>query len=147
MPAGIQQGKNVLLKLGDGATPTEAFTVIGALRSNSLTINRENIDITTKDSNYWQELMSGGVGSVEVNGGMLYKSDDSVQNDLIDLAFADDNKANFQFFIPGGTGEAITIEGSFLVTSCAPVESSEYNGEVAMSITLASNGKPTLTRA
>lgn len=142
----IQQGALVLLKKGDGADP-EVFTKIGALRSNALTINRENIDITTKDSNYWMELMSGGVRSIEVTAGMLYKSDDQVQKDMLDLAIADDNSANFEFFIPGGSGDAVTIKGKFFIENFAPVESSEYNGEASGSLTLKSSGAVTVTRA
>lgn len=142
----IQKGALVLLKMGDGADP-EVFTKIGALRSNALTINRENIDITTKDSNFWQDLMSGGVRSVEVTAGMLYKSDDAVQADLLDLSLADDNSANFQFFIPGGSGDAVTITAKMFIENFAPVESSEYNGEASGSVTLKSSGAPTLTRA
>ena len=146
MAAGKQQGALVLLKMGDGAG-VEVFTKIGALRSNALTINRENIDVTDKDSNYWQELMAGGIRSLEVTAGYLYKSDDTIQQDLIDLSLADDNSANFEFFIPGGAGEAITITVNMFIETCAPVESSEHNGEVSSSITLKSNGAPVLARA
>lgn len=146
MPAGKQPGALVLLKIGDGGDP-EAFTQLGGLRSNSLTINRENIDVTDKDSNYWQELMAGGVRSVEVSAGMLYKSDNAQQQALYDLSLADDNSANFEFFIPGGTGEAITMAGKFFVSNCGLPESAEYNGETSTSVTLQSSGAITLTRA
>lgn len=146
MPAGYQKGADVLVKIGDGGTPTELFTVVGACRSNGLTVNRENIDVTNKSSGHWQELIAGGVRSIEVTGAYVYKSDSAEQNKILDLLIADDNSNNFQIVIPGSAGEGITFEGNFFVTG-APVESAEHNGEVSGSFTLASNGAVTLTRA
>ena len=44
----VQKGSAVLMKIGNGGSP-ETFTTIGALRSTSITINSETIDITNKD--------------------------------------------------------------------------------------------------
>jgi predicted secreted protein len=45
-------GKDLLLQMGNGASP-EVFTTIGAMKSNSLTINNEKVDVTTKDDMAW----------------------------------------------------------------------------------------------
>ena len=44
-----QKGRSLLMKIGDGASP-EAFTTIGGMRSTSIAINDEMVDVTNKDS-------------------------------------------------------------------------------------------------
>ena len=44
-----QKGSSLLVKIGDGASP-EAFTTIGGLRSTSISLNDEAVDVTTMDS-------------------------------------------------------------------------------------------------
>ena len=44
-----QQGRTLLLKIGDGAG-SEAFTTIAGLKSKSITINNNAIDVTTLDA-------------------------------------------------------------------------------------------------
>ena len=43
-----QKGSAMLMKVGNGGSP-ETFTTIGGLRSTSLTINNESVDVTNKD--------------------------------------------------------------------------------------------------
>ena len=43
-----QQGKALLMKIGNAASP-EVFTTIGGMRSNTLTMNDEMVDVTNKD--------------------------------------------------------------------------------------------------
>jgi len=44
-----QKGKDLLVKIGDGATP-ESFTTIAGLRATTLAFNAQSIDITSNDS-------------------------------------------------------------------------------------------------
>ena len=44
-----QKGSAMLMKVGNGGSP-ETFTTIAGLRSTSLTINNESVDVTNKDS-------------------------------------------------------------------------------------------------
>lgn len=43
------KGVNLIVKKGDGATPTEVFTRLAGIRSKSINQNAEQIDITTDD--------------------------------------------------------------------------------------------------
>ena len=44
-----QKGSAMLMKVGNAASP-EVFTTIAGLRSTSLTVNNESVDVTNKDS-------------------------------------------------------------------------------------------------
>ncbi|MEM1396138.1 MAG: phage major tail protein, TP901-1 family, partial [Pseudomonadota bacterium] len=65
MPA--QRGLDILLKLGDGATP-ETFSSVAGLRVASFSLNAETVDATNADSpGRWRELISGaGVRAASV---------------------------------------------------------------------------------
>lgn len=57
-------GKSFVLQVGDVATPTN-FQTVGAMRSTSLSINNEAIDVTDKDVMPWRELLEGGIRSLD----------------------------------------------------------------------------------
>ena len=44
-----QKGRAVLMKIGNAGSP-ETFTTIGGMRSTTLTLNDETVDVTNKDS-------------------------------------------------------------------------------------------------
>ena len=51
-----QRGRDLLLKISDGASP-EAFTGVAGLRATSLAFNSAMVDITNADSaGHWREL-------------------------------------------------------------------------------------------
>ena len=54
----VEKGRAFLLKIGDGGGP-ETFDVVGGMRSTSLRINNETVDVTNKTSGGWRELLSG----------------------------------------------------------------------------------------
>jgi len=55
-----QKGKDILLKIGDAASP-EVFASIGGLRTKGLSFNGEAVDITNSDSaSQWRELLAAG---------------------------------------------------------------------------------------
>ena len=54
-----QKGKDLLVKIGDGATP-ENFTTVAGLRATTLAFNAQSVDITSADStDLWRELLTG----------------------------------------------------------------------------------------
>ncbi len=55
---GIESGSAFLLKVGDGGVPP-AYATIAGLRTTQLSINGEGVNVTTKDSGGWRELLSG----------------------------------------------------------------------------------------
>lgn len=63
-----QSGRAFLLKISDGGSPA-AFLTVAGLRTNSLTLNSETVDVTHKGSGAWREILPGaGVRTVSVRG-------------------------------------------------------------------------------
>jgi len=63
-----QKGSALLMKIGNAASP-EVFTTIGGMRSTSLTMNDEMVDVTNKDSTNARTILAqGGVNSISVAG-------------------------------------------------------------------------------
>lgn len=139
-----QKGRLMLIKIGDGVTPTEGFTSLCGLRSKTLTINNAEVDVTTADCTtpggpLWTEVMEGAKRlSVSGNG---YFKDEANEATLSTLAMSDTPIGNFQIVVP----DFGTFEGAFLLSSV------EYGGEqedgVTYSLSLASSGEVTFTAA
>ena len=73
---GVEKGSAFLLKVGNGNVPATYETVAG-MRTTQLSVNGEAVNITSKDSGGWRELLSGaGVRSVSVSasGGPGWRS-------------------------------------------------------------------------
>jgi TP901-1 family phage major tail protein len=63
---GAEKGSAFLLKVGNGAEPPVYATVAG-MRTTQMSVNGEAVNVTSKDSGGWRELLSGaGVRSVSV---------------------------------------------------------------------------------
>mgnify|MGYP003138793816 FL=1 len=142
MPAG--KGSSFLLK--DNSTGTPA--TIGGLRSTSMTINGEAVDITTKDSNAFISsgndkardlLQGGGVRSMTLSASGVF-TDSSTENILRGFAF-DGAIQNYDLVFSDGS----KISGAFLVTSYE--RAGEFNGEETYSVTLESSNTITYTNA
>lgn len=119
--------------------PTEAFVTVMGLRSTSISINKETVDVTNKDSsNQWRELMAGaGVKSLSVSGSGVFTdkaNGELVRGDAMGGAFN-----NYQVVVQ----LLGTFEGSFDVTSLE--YAGEYNGEETYSVSLESAAEPTFT--
>jgi TP901-1 family phage major tail protein len=139
-----QKGSALLLKIGDGASP-EVFTTVGGLRSTSITMNEEAVDVTTKDNNGHRALLAGGgTNSVSVSGSGVF-TDAASETSLKDAYFAQQNTSdgssaqtaafnNFQIIVP----DFGTFTGSFMIASME--YAGEFNGETTYSVTLESNG-------
>ena len=142
MPAG--KGSSFLLK--DNSTGTPA--TIGGLRSTSMTINGEAVDITTKDSNAFISsgndkardlLQGGGVRSMTLSASGVF-TDSSTENILRGFAF-DGAIQNYDLVFSDGS----KIAGAFLVTSYE--RAGEFNGEETYSVTLESSNTITYANA
>lgn len=127
-----QKGSALLLKIGDGASP-EAFTTIGGLRSTSIALNDEAVDVTNKDSSNVRELLAnGGVQTVSVSGSGVFT--DAASETTLQGEFGASTFKNYQVIIP----DFGTYTGAFMVASLE--YAGEYNGEVTYSVTLESSG-------
>jgi len=131
MPA--QKGAAFLLKLSDGATPPVYRTVAG-LRTTQMSITGDAVEITSRDSGGWRELLSGaGVRQVSVNAAGIF------------LGSAAENQVRAQ--ILAGTisyyelsfEDGAKMRGKFLVQRLD--YSGDYNGERNYSLVLESSGE------
>lgn len=136
MPA--QQGRLMLLKIGDGAIP-EVFTAIAGLRSNKITLNNSAVDITNSDSaGAWRELLAGaGIKNAGVSGSGVFK--DAAADETVRAAFFAGTISNWEIIVPGFG----TIAGPFQITQLE--YAGQHNGEMTYSLALDSAGQLTWT--
>ena len=131
-----QKGSAVLIKVGaDGSEVT-----IGGLRSSSITLNDETVDVTTKDSGNNRELLpQGGIQSVSISGSGVFT--DAASEETVRAAFGASSFSRFTFIIPDFGDYA----GDFQVTSLE--YAGEYNGEATYSMSFESSGACNFTAA
>ena len=135
-----QRGKDLLIKIGDGADP-ENFATVAGLRATTLSFNATTVDVTTKDSaDMWRELLNGaGVNSASISGSGVFK--DAASDGALRTAFFNQANTDFQIVIPSFG----TVQGPFKITALA--YDGPYDGELKVSMTLASAGALTFTGA
>jgi len=127
-----QKGSSLLVKIGDGASP-EAFTTIGGLRSTSISLNDEAVDVTTMDSSNARTLLAnGGIQTITISGSGVFT--DAASEGTLRTKFGASSFSNFQIIIP----DFGTYTGAFMVASLE--YAGEFNGEVTYSVTLESSG-------
>ena len=132
---GAQKGKDLLLKMSDGAS----FVTVAGLRSRRIAFNAEIVDITNAEStDRWRELLAGaGVKRASLSGRGLFK--DAASDALVRQAFFDGTINDCQVVVPNFG----TIEGMFQISSLE--FSGEHNGEVTFDLALESAGALTFT--
>lgn len=127
-----EKGSAFLLKVGNGANPL-AYQTVAGMRTTQLSVNGEAVNVTSKDSGGWRELLSGaGVRSVSVSAsGIFTGSAAEVRIKASALSGAiDDYELSFE------SGER--MRGRFLVTRLD--YSGDYNGERNYALSLESSG-------
>lgn len=135
-----QKGRDLVIKLGDGASP-ETFNTIGGATSGTITANNNTVDITSKDDAGVRNLLEGLFGkafTVSLSG---FFSDDTHIGTLRTNMLAG-TETNFQVVIPGSSSNG-TYEGPFIITSLE--ETGEVEGAVQYSVTMESSGAVTFT--
>ncbi|VAV88826.1 Gene Transfer Agent tail protein [hydrothermal vent metagenome] len=127
-----EKGRAFLLKIGDGGNP-EIFGVVGGMRSTSLRINNETVDVTNKTSGGWREILSGaGVRKISLSGSGIFT--DSISEGLLQAKALASSVDNYQVVFESGAN----FSGTFQVTSLE--YAGDYNGERTYSIALESSG-------
>lgn len=130
MPA--EKGSAFLLKVGDGAEPPSYATVAG-MRTTQLSINGEPVNVTSKDSGGWRDLLSGaGVRSVSVAASGLFTG--SAAEARLKANALGGTLDAYELSFEGGE----RLRGRFLVTRLD--YSGDYNGERNYSLSLESSG-------
>ena len=126
----VQKGSALLVKVGNGASP-EVFTTVAGLRDTTITMNRETVDVTNKDSSAVMTLLADtGIISFSISGSGVFT--DSASEASVRTAFASSSFVNFQFLVPSFG----TFTGAFAVTSIE--YSGSYNAEVTYSMSFES---------
>lgn len=129
---GAEKGSTFLLKIGDGAEPP-VFSTVAGMRTTQMQVNGEAVNVTSKDSGGWRELLSGaGVRSVSVSASGLFTgsaAEARVKANAL-AGVLDDYELSFE------SGER--MRGRFLVTRLD--YSGDYNGERNYALSLESSG-------
>jgi len=90
-----QKGSAMLMKAGNAGAP-ETFATIAGLRSTSLTVNNESVDVTNKDSSNKRTLLAAaGVQSISVSGSGVFT--DAASEATIKTNALNDSQNNYQF--------------------------------------------------
>lgn len=128
----VEKGSAFLLKIGDGGSPV-AYSTLAGLRTTQLSVNGEAVNVTSKDSGGWRELLAGaGVRSVSVAGAGVFTGS-AAETRLRGHALGgliDDYELRFE------SGER--MRGRFLVTRLD--YAGDYNGERNYTLSLESSG-------
>lgn len=134
-----QKGDALLIKVGDGGSPTESFTTIAGLRTKSMTINAETVDVTTADttSKMRQLLAGAGIISFAVSGAGVFT--DAATDATLKTEMLAQTIKNYQVVVP----DFGTYEGAFQITQME--YAGEYNGEATFNISLESAGDISFT--
>lgn len=133
-----QAGKDMLLKISDGAQAPTFHTVAG-LRARALSLNAKTIDATDSDSTgRWRELLAGaGVKSVAVSGAGIFR--DAASDAQVRTSFFDQSARTWRLVIP----DFGQLEGPFLVAALE--YAGDHDGEASFAISLASAGAVSFT--
>ena len=130
---GVEKGSAFLLKVGDGNIPATYATVAG-MRTTQLSVNGEAVNITSKDSGGWRELLSGaGVRSVSVSAAGLFTGSAAevrIRNHALSGTIED-----YELSFEGGE----RLRGRFLVTRLE--YSGDFNSERNYTVALESSGQ------
>jgi TP901-1 family phage major tail protein len=139
-------GKDCLLKLSDEAA-SPVFTTIAALKTTSLSINNETIDVTTKDNMPWRTLIEGGIRSMELSASGIW-TNASVQNSLQNIALGAAFVANSITYTTIRTFKITFADGDEFVGKFAVTKferSGNHDGAEEFNVTLTSADVISLT--
>jgi len=140
-----QKGSAFLLKDNSTGSPV----TLGGMRSTSMSVNGETVDVTTKESGTFDATAGNDIGRVLLgNAGIRSMSisasgvftDSASENTTRTTAFSGDI-VNYDLIF----ADTSSAKGAFIITSYE--RAGEYNGEETYSLTLESSGTITYTNA
>ncbi len=127
-----EKGSAFLLKVGNGGE-IPVFATVAGMRTTQMSVNGEAVNVTSKDSGGWRELLSGaGVRSISVAASGIFTGSAAeirVKSNALSGQI-DDYELSFE------SGER--LRGRFLVTRLD--YSGDYNGERNYALSLESSG-------
>jgi TP901-1 family phage major tail protein len=127
-----QSGKDLLVKVdmdGNGV-----FETMAGLRATRLSLNAEQVDVTSLESaGGWRELLAGGgVKSAAISGSGIFR--DAATDARARQIFFDGGTPGFQVVIP----DFGIVEGAFQITAIEYAGS--HDGEATYEMSMASAG-------
>lgn len=128
-----QKGKDLLLKVDSDGLGT--FTTVAGLRTRTLALNAETVDITHSESaGRWRELLAGaGAKNARISGAGVFK--DAASDAIVRSYLFDGTIRNWQVVVP----DFGTVQGPFQVTSLDL--SGRHDGEITFDLTIESAGE------
>jgi TP901-1 family phage major tail protein len=129
-----QAGRDVLLKISDGATPP-VFQTVAGLRAKTIALSAKSVDATAADSpGAWRELLAGaGLKEASVTGSGVFK--DAASDALVRASFFAQDRRVWRLIVP----DFATLEGPFQVAALE--YGGVHDGEATFSMTLVSAGE------
>lgn len=127
-----EKGSAFLLKVGDGGAPP-VFATVAGMRTTQLSVNGEAVNVTSKDSGGWRQLLSGaGVRSVSVSGSGIFTGSAAETRIKVNAlaGLIDDYELSFE------SGER--LQGKFLLTRLD--YAGDHGGERTYALNLESSG-------
>lgn len=126
-----QKGRDVLLKVGDGAG---GFVTLAGIRTKTFSLRAGAVDGTSVDSpDAWRELIAGaGVKTARISGSGVFK--DAASDERMRAIFFAGTVADWQFVV----ADYGTLSGAFLITELT--YGGDHDGEAVFSVTLESAG-------
>lgn len=130
-----QKGKLVLLKADTAGGSPQVYTTIAGLRTNTWTVNGEDVDVTTKDNDGWQQRLSGaGVRSISISATGVFQ--DSVVEETVRQWSFDQTINWYQITFENGD----RLECQFQISNYE--RSGGHDSAETYSLTLTSHGTP-----
>ena len=108
MPFDPRLGFGVVLRMGDGATPTEAFTEIAGIRDFDVEDNSELVDVTNHGSATvngvpFRDYISGPIDGTEITLPLIYDYTEATHDTSTGLRSKRGSRVNFELVEPGST--------------------------------------------
>ena len=135
-----QKGKLVLLKADTAGGSPQVYTTVAGLRTNTWTVNGEDVDVTTKDDDGWQQRLSGaGVRSIGISATGVFQ-DSAIEETVRGWSF--DQSINwFQLTFENGD----VLECQFQISSYE--RTGDHDGAENYSMSMNSHGTPNYVAA
>lgn len=129
-------GKDLLLKK---EVSTGVYETMAGLRSKSVSMSADGIEVTNHDSNQFRTFLDGaGIRSMSLSGSGVFKEDQTLNQAHDDWSAQTLKKYRV---IDDAAGK--TFEALFKITTME--RAGEYNGEQTWSVTLESSGEITIS--
>lgn len=122
-----QRGKDFVLLIGDGGTPTENFDKVGGLRSNGFSNTEELVDISDKDRTS-QQIIKARFGNKDRSlsgSGVAKKNDVGLERARTSYEDNTGKISNWQVVLPG----VGTYQGPMVITQF------DFSGDDAAEVT------------